>query len=339
MFSIVPKDKSKIPNDEAQEVTQTSTPPAVSETTAADISEADKPIEELKPIVRRDGLGAQIVALAKYMARSEVHTYAFSVAANAILSLFPFIVLLLTICRRVLHSRAMEGIVADMMRSFLPTGQDFVIRNMQILAHPQKGTQIFSVVMLLISSTGVFLPLEVALNDVWGVKKNRSYLHNQAVSLGLAFAVGVLAMISVASTAGQTTILGWVFFGHTQNAAYLYASHDAMKIFSVLASILLFFLIYWVLPFRKIPARAVLPTAIVIGLLWEVAKNLYVMALPWLDFQAVYGPFYISVGLMMWAFLSGLLLLAGAHFSATRYTLRLAREAEREKTSRSEASQ
>ena len=30
----------------------------------------------------------------------------------------------------------------------------------------------------------------------------------------------------------------------------------------------------------------------------------------------------------MWAFLSGLLLLAGAHFSATRYTLRLAREAE-----------
>ncbi|MCU1323886.1 MAG: ribonuclease [Acidobacteriaceae bacterium] len=327
---------AKIPNDEAQEVRQTATIPTAVETTA---SEVVKPIEDLKPVVRRDGLGAQIVALVKYMARSEVHTYAFSVAANAILSLFPFIVLLLTICRRVLHSHAMEGIVADMMRSFLPTGQDFVIRNMQILAHPQKGTQIFSVVMLLISSTGVFLPLEVALNDVWGVKKNRSYLHNQAVSLGLAFAVGVLAMISVASTAGQTTILGWVFFGHIQNAAYLYASHDAMRIFSVLASILLFFLIYWVLPFRKVPARAVLPTAIVIGLLWEVAKNLYVMALPWLDFQAVYGPFYISVGLMMWAFLSGLLLLAGAHFSATRYTLRLAREAEREKTSRSNASQ
>jgi uncharacterized BrkB/YihY/UPF0761 family membrane protein len=34
---------------------------------------------------------------------------------------------------------------------------------------------------------------------------------------------------------------------------------------------------------------------------------------------------------MMWAFLSGLLLLAGAHFSATRNTLRLAREAENEK--------
>ena len=90
----------------------------------------------------------------------------------------------------------------------------------------------------------------------------------------------------------------------------------------------MFFLIYWILPFCEIPARAVLPTAIVVGLLWEGAKVLYVRALPWLDFQAVYGPFYISVGLMMWAFLSGLLLLAGAHFSATRYTLRLARDAE-----------
>ncbi len=288
------------------------------------------PIEELSAAALPYGLWAQMVALARYMAKTEVHTYAFSVAANAILSLFPFIVLLLTLCRRVLHSHSMEDVVGDMMRSFLPTGQDFVMRNMQMLAHPRKGTQVFSLVMLLVSSTGVFLPLEVALNAVWGVKRNRSYLHNQAVSLGLAFAVGGLAMASVAFTAGQKTLLSWVFLGHTQNIFYEFAAHFAMKFFAVLSSILLFFLIYWVLPFRKVPARAVLPTAIVIGLLWEVAKYAYMLALPWLDFQAVYGPFYISVGLMMWAFLSGLLLLAGAHFSATRYTLRLAREAEQE---------
>jgi len=34
---------------------------------------------------------------------------------------------------------------------------------------------------------------------------------------------------------------------------------------------------------------------------------------------------------MMWAFLSGLLLLAGAHFSATRYALQVAREEDRER--------
>jgi membrane protein len=306
-------------------------PDQTAELQSNDLELSPKPMEGVPPVVKEDGLWAEIVALARYMARTEVHTYAFSVAANTILSLFPFIVLLLTISRNVFHSRSMESVVGDMMKNLLPVGQEFVMRNMQLLTHPHKGTQLFSVIMLLITSTGVFLPLEVALNRVWGVRQNRSYLHNQAVSLGLALAVGVLAMASVASTASQQTILSWVFVGHTDNVVFHFVSYGFLRLCAGLASILLFFLIYWILPYRKIPARAVLPTAIVIGLLWQLAKVLYIRALPWLDFQSVYGPFYISVGLMMWAFLSGLLLLAGAHFSATRYTLKLARQAEQEK--------
>ena len=302
--------------------------PEPAETTKSDLP--PKPIEDIQPVVREPGLFPDITALLRYMAGTEVHTYAFSVAAQVILSLFPFIVLLLTISRNVFHSRAMEDVVSDMMKTLLPVGQDFVMRNMQLLTHPHKNTQLFSIVMLLVTSTGVFLPLEVALNRVWGVRQNRSYLHNQAVSLGLAFAVGILAMVAVASSASQQTILSWIFIGHTDNAVFRFISFTFLRLCAGLASILLFFLIYWVLPYRKIPARAVLPTAIVIGLLWQLAKILYIHALPWLDFQSVYGPFYISVGLMMWAFLSGLLLLAGAHFSATRYTLKLAREAKAE---------
>ncbi|WP_263408800.1 YihY/virulence factor BrkB family protein [Terriglobus tenax] len=282
-----------------------------------------------RPAVLEAGSWPQIKALLKYLTKTEVHTYAFSVAAQVILSLFPFIVLMLTLSRRLFHSRAMEDVVGDMMHNLLPVGQDFIVRNMQILAHPHKGAQLFSVFMLLVTSTGVFLPLEVALNNVWGVKENRSYLHNQVVSLGLAGAVGVLAMASVAGTAAQQKLLSWIFFGHTENWVYRFFSHTVLEILSIIAGILLFFLIYWLLPNRKIPAMAVLPTAIVVGLLWQIAKVIYVKALPLLDFQGVYGPFYISVGLMTWAFLSGLLLLAGGHFSANRHAVRMARIVER----------
>jgi membrane protein len=61
-----------------------------------------------------------------------------------------------------------------------------------------------------------------------------------------------------------------------------------------------------------------------------------VYVLPWLDLRAVYGPFSVSVSLMMWAFLTGLLLLAGAQYSATRYTLRLAHEADVEAAQKTE---
>jgi YihY family inner membrane protein len=294
----------------------------------------DVPIERVRPVVPASGAWPQTVALAKYMVQSEVHTYAFSVAANVILALFPFIVLLLTLTQNVFHNVAMTNMVSDMMSNILPTAQEFVMRNMRQLVHPHKGAQAFSVAMLLVSSTGVFLPLEVALNSVWGVRKNRSYLHNQVVSLGLAFAVGALATLSVAATSAQKEMMKWVFFGHTDNIFFNLVEKGTLTFFALIMSIVMFFLIYWVLPYRQVPARAVLPTAIVVGVLWEIGKYLYVMALPRLDFQAIYGPFYVTVGLMMWAFLSGLLLLAGAHFSATQYAISAAREAEREEVAK-----
>lgn len=270
----------------------------------------------------------QLKALAHYLTKTEVHTYAFSVAAQAILSLFPFIVLLLTLSQRVFHSARMADVVGEMMSNFLPNNQDFVMRNMRALAFSHARVRIISVVMLLITATGVFLPLEVALNSVWGVKKNRSYLHNQLISVALAVGVALLAMASVALTSAQRSVLQWIFFGHTQNIVFAFVGKTFLQIVALIASIALFFLIYWGLPARKIPARAVLPTAIVMGILWTAAKYLYILVLPHLDFHAVYGPFYVSVGLITWAFISGLLLLGGAYVSATRQALRETRHAE-----------
>ena len=273
----------------------------------------------------------QVKALGRYMTHTEVHTYAFSVAAQVILSLFPFIVLLLTIAKRVFHSDRMVDVVSQMMVHFLPSlpkDQEFVMRNMRYLAYSHTQVKLFSVFMLLVTTTGVFLPLEVALNSVWGVKENRSYLRNQIVSLGLAAGVALLAMASVAMSAAQQAVLTLVFFNHTDNFFFHWIARGFLGICAVAASIGLFFLIYWGLPNRKVPPRSVLPTAIVVGLLWEAGKYVYILVLPHLDFRSVYGPFEVSVGLMMWAFISGLLLLAGAYVSATRQALREARAAD-----------
>ena len=276
------------------------------------------------------GWRAQVVSLVRYLAQTEVHTYAFSVAANSILSLFPFIVVTWTIERWLFHSPRMESVLVDMLRYFLPAHQDFVVRNMGLLVHPRGKVQIISIVSLLISSTGIFLPLEVALNRVWKVPKNRSYVRNQLISLALAFCVGLLALFSILFTAAQSHLLAMIFFGKTENIVFTTLANAVLRVSAAIFSISIFFLIYWILPNRKLPVRAVLPTAIVAGLLWEGAKTIYVLVLPWMNLDAAYGPFSVSVGLMIWAFLTGLILLAGAQFSATRHTLRLAHKADAE---------
>ena len=65
------------------------------------------PIEHVKPVVPQSGWWPQTRALVLYLAKTEVHTYAFSVAANTILALFPFLVLMITLAERVFHSMAM----------------------------------------------------------------------------------------------------------------------------------------------------------------------------------------------------------------------------------------
>ena len=250
-----------------------------------------------------------------------MHTFAFSVAANAILSFFPFVLLLMSLVRRVFHSRAMYDVIVQLLRDYLPAGQDFVIRNLTAMSSARNRAQVFSFVMLLVTSTGVFMPLEVALNRVWRFPNNRSYLGNQLISLGLAFACGILALISISLSAGNAVLLRTLMFGHefflTRVLGFLTA-----KVFATITSMVIFFLIYWLLPNGKVPARAVLPTAVIMGLLSEILKYSYIILLPRLNFQEVYGPFALSVSLMFWAFLSGLLLLTGAHLSAQKIFLR-----------------
>jgi membrane protein len=251
----------------------------------------------------------------KYLLRTEVHTFAFSVAANALLSFFPFVLLLMTLIRRVFRSPVMYDVVVQLLRDFLPAGQDFVIRNLNALVGARNQAQVVSLVILLVTSTGIFLPLEVALNRIWRFPNNRSYLGNQMIALCLAFSCGVLALLSIALTAGNIGFLEASLRGHGPFVVRL-GVFLMMKMFAIFASIAIFFLIYWLLPNGKIRARTVLPTAVIMGLLSETLKYAYVLALPRLNFQEVYGPFALSASLMFWAFLTGLLLLTGAHLSA-----------------------
>jgi membrane protein len=263
------------------------------------------------------------VALADYLLDSEVHTYAFSVAANAIISFIPLIVLLYTIALSVFHSQEMVNVVNKIVEQFLPTtakqgNQGFLTYSLEAVAamSARHGVQALSLLMILVSCTGIFLPLEVALNQAWGVTRSRNYLLNQIVAFGLAIWMVFLAMGSVLLSTWQRQLVGLLFFHHIENFVFEGISYLWLAATTGVASILFFFSIYWLLPNRRISPRQVLRTSVVTGVIWLFAKEGFVAILPHMDLKALYGPFYVSVGLLFWAYISGLILFAGAQFSA-----------------------
>jgi membrane protein len=296
-----------------------SSEPEVAATGAVDAVNTPSPASQIPPQLskwyrlRQDG-----TAMVKYLLDSEVHTFAFSVAANVILSFIPFVALLYTLSLTVFHSPTMAGVVSDLVREYFPSiGSEKFWGMFQTTVVP-RHLQTVSLLLILISCTGIFLPLEVALNQAWGVAKSRNYLLNQLVAFGLAILMVVLGMASVALGAAQRSVLAFLMRQHVDNWFYNGVSTAWLAVCSGVACILFFFTIYWLLPNRRVPWRPVLRAAIVTGLVWLGAKYIFSLVLPHMDLRSLYGPFFISVGLLFWAYISGLILFAGAQYSVTR---------------------
>jgi YihY family inner membrane protein len=271
--------------------------------------------------LRRGGLTrARLVDLllpsVRYLFETEVHAYAFSIAANAYLSFFPFTLILLAICRRWLHWEKAYEMILQLLRVHLPTGSESVIRNLVVVVQGRPRLQLVSVLMLLFTSSGVFLPLEIALNKVWGFRRNRSFLRNQGMSFVLALVSGVLALVFIlAITPVQAAItfsIGWI----PSQSILTTVSSVVLEIASVPLVVSVYFMIYYLLPSGKVPVARVLPAAIATGILTEVGEFMYSRTLPMFRFREVYGPYALSVTLLFWAYAGALILLFGAHLSA-----------------------
>jgi len=269
--------------------------------------------------------------------QTEVHVYAFSVAANVLLSFFPLLIVMMSVSRLFFSEQAVVAAINLALRDYFPDAlTQFMARN---LPQRQGSVQVVSILLLLFTANGIFEPLEVALNRVWGIHKNRSFFRNQLISLALIFICGGLAMLSlmlaelnISSFRADGLPPGW-FQNLVGGGATLF-SVLFFKAAAVPLTVLVLFLIYRYLPNGRPPLGRVLPAAILVGILMEALK--YINTLVWAGFQQKlareYGVFQYSVTLIFLGFLASMLILAGAEWAArgNRLDTTTKQDAERE---------
>ena len=163
-----------------------------------------------------------------------------------------------------------------------------------------------------------------------GIKKSRSYLGNQIVSLLLVGSCAALAYAAVVFAAAVKAALVDPIHILWLNAGLNFV---VMKVFALPMTILSFWLVFWWLPNGKVPLVQVFPAAFYTGLLAELLKLVFGWMLPLLDFQRAYGRvFWLPVTLLVWTYVGAILLLFGASLSARGVVkmprLRLLREPE-----------
>jgi YihY family inner membrane protein len=249
----------------------------------------------------------------RYCMQTEVHVYALAVAASLLLSFYPFLNVMLSFCRGVLRWPAAVDAIYLAMNDVLPGDLGaFLQRNL-----PLHGPfQPVAMLLLLVTANGVFEPLEVALNRAWGVTRNRSYLRNQLVSLGMIFLCGGLALLSLVLTGMNAQWVRGVTGSHAH--LELWVKLLIFKVAAIPIGIVVLFLIYWILPNRRIPAARVAPVAILAGLVLEAMKYVFLLIWPLLHvkLEREYGVFRNSATILIWGFASAMIVLAAAQWAA-----------------------
>ncbi len=253
----------------------------------------------------------------RFWMQTEVHVFGFSIAANVLLSFFPFLIVMVSLCKYVLGWQAAVDAIYFALRDTFP-GQwsEWLIRNLNFIVARRGPFQFVSVLVLFFTANGVFEPLEVALNKVWGVKTNRTFLRNQILSLGLIFTCGALILLSLILTAVNREALAKV--SPLGDPFSKMVSTIVFRSAAVMVGMLVLFLIYWVLPNTKIAWRRVVPVAIFVGIAVEGLKYLTLLFWKQVDekFYLEYGPFEYSAIIVFWSFLASMLVLAGAEWAA-----------------------
>ncbi len=163
-----------------------------------------------------------------------------------------------------------------------------------------------------------------ALNIAWEAPRRRNFLVNRLLSIALMLVVGVLGLVSFATTSALKIVQGYqISWSPVQPGQFPVIWQIAGWVLPAALSILIFVLCYTVLPEVRVGVRSALLGAVVGGVLWEAAKQgfaYYIANLAGARYDMIYGPLGGLVILVMWVYYSAAILLLGAEVASVSAT-------------------
>ena len=175
---------------------------------------------------------------------------------------------------------------------------------------------------LLWSGSRIFQALRLALDAAWGVTGRRQALQAKAIDFAAVLLIGPLMLLSVASTAVIETAR-YVVTNLGETVPFLeFLGADViwlpvLHLVPLATSVLLFEIAYVLLPNLRVRWTHALPGALLAAVLFEAGKlgfAWYVSNLA--SFSLVYGSLSTVIVLMVWIYISAIILLIGAEFSS-----------------------
>jgi len=278
-----------------------------------------------RPVRRELRLWGQAAwrALIGLVSRNDL-THAASIAYYSLLSLFPFLLLIISILGAVTADDSDRARVLGFVFRYFPTRIDFMTDQLDAFRADRVSIGMAGGVGLVWASLGFFGAITSAVNEAWGVEKQRSFWkHRLASFLLLVAATGAMAVallvvsflqVAEASRVGQALANAQWFIG-LQTFLFRYLA----LVFLMIGTGLVFYFV----PNARTRFRDVWVGAILTGLLWRVALS----GFSWYVRQnermmLIHGSITTVVVFLLWIYISSVILMYGVEFTAAYARLR-----------------
>lgn len=175
------------------------------------------------------------------------------------------------------------------------------------------------IVTLFLSATTVFMSLQSSLNKIWGIKPKPArgwvkYIINRLVSLAMVISFGFILLVSLVIDTIVVVFQGML--AEFMEGVTLYLVTVLNVVISLGFIMVIFGLLFKVLPDAKIKWRHVWVGALVTTLLFTIGKYLIGFYLGNSAFNSAYGAAGSLVIILLWVYYSTVIFLFGAELTS-----------------------
>ena len=264
---------------------------------------------------------------------NDLTTAAAAVSYFSMLALFPSLLVLLAIGNQLVGPQTVEKYIIGQVLAFLPGAQTFVRKNLDSISTLSTGIILSCLFVMLWATSWMFTVIEKALNRIWGTYP-RSFLRGRAVNIAVMSLVWGLLAGSALFTSFVTGLRAAAERIPLRLGPWLtelsgFAWQTIFVLASLTVTIILFTVLYKLLPNTHVPFTEALPGAVLAGAFWEAAKFGFAFLLPYFHYDLLYGSIGAAVALLTWVYLSSVIMLFGAQFTALLHRDHLFEKAEK----------
>lgn len=255
---------------------------------------------------------------------SEGLTHAAAIAYYALLSLFPFLLLLLSVLGSLTADQADRDAVIRYLFRYFPRQFEFIARQIDAFRAQTLQLGIGGLLALTWASLGVFNAISSAVNHAWSVDRRRSFLKHRLVSFVMLLSSGAIFVLALLLlSASHVAETQWFFQAVESSPWLVWMQSLVVPYTATLLLIVCVALVFYFVPNTHVRFRDVWPGAIVTGLLWEAALNgfsFYARDLARWNF--IHGSIAAVVVFLLWIYVSAVVLLYGVEMTAAYVRLR-----------------